>query len=90
MQFGTGIVNKNYEIFRLEVVYADSYVKFNCDRRTAQLVCRARAALDAVLAAKVARPDPTSGSEEAAIISIIVKLLETELEGGQEDYEEDE
>jgi hypothetical protein len=69
-------------------VSADSYVKFNCERRTAQLVSRARTALDAVLEAKVARPDPASWGEEAAIIAMIVRLLETELEGGQEEYED--
>jgi hypothetical protein len=73
----------------LEVVSADNYVKFNCERSTAQLVSRARAALDAVLEAKVARPAPTSWDQggEGAIISMIVSLLETELEGLQEDYD---
>ena len=69
---------------------ADDYVTFNCERRTAQLVSRARAALDAVLEAKVARPAPTSrdqGGLEGAIIHLIVSLLETELEGVQEDYD---
>jgi hypothetical protein len=75
---------------RLEIVRADDYVTFNCERRTAQLVSRARAALDAVLEAKVARPAPTSRDRaglEGAIIHMIVSLLETELEGVQDDYE---
>ena len=75
---------------RLEIVRADDYVTFNCERRTAQLVSRARAALDAVLEAKVARPAPTSRDRaglEGAIINMIVSLLETELEGVQDEYE---
>ncbi len=75
---------------RLEIVRADDYVTFNCERRTAQLVSRARSALDAVLEAKVARPAPTSRDRaglEGAIIHMIVALLETELEGVQDEYE---
>ena len=79
--------------FRLDTVSADDYVKFNCERRTAQLVSRARAALDAVLGAKVARPAPTARDTrgmEGAIIATIVALLETELEGVHDEYDDDD
>jgi len=74
----------------VETVSVDDFVKFNCEKRTSKLVQRLRIQLDKLLRKKVVNPSPTRWGcgKEGEVLEAIVRLLDTEIMGG--DTSEDE